>query len=697
MLNRRVQFPDLNYPAQDKNIDVSIRFRSIVHFKRQFAWLTLAAAIFTAACGSPEPVAVDFTRVATVAGQGRTLGEPFGIAVRDGAAYISDGTADGVVRIAPDGTISTFASGLSTPSGIAFTPDGSLIVADTGSHTIKQIDAAGAVTLVAGADNTPGDADGAAADARFAGPIGVAVTTDGRIYVADTYNDAIRVIENGTVRTFAGGLRGFADGHGASAKFELPVGLAVWQGDKVLVADAGNRRIRVVEPDGRVWTLAGNGTRDGEDGFLSQASFETPTAVTVDAHGIIYIADGNAIRAIGRRAFAYVETLSHRRRGLADGLPHHARFNRPSGVAVNDAGELLIADSDNGLIRALTNNNEAAMLSPADARAHHFTAEEFRALAPGRWPYDPPERTREIAGTLGEIRGEIVDQTSEAWFHNGLDIPGSFGETARFLRDETVLDPAAAQNFNTARELIRMPTMGYVHIRIGRETAERFYPDARFQFNADPGVPPVMRVPRGARFAAGEAMGTLNSQNHVHLIAGRPGFEMNALDALVLPGISDGIPPVIESVQLLDEYWNAIETQNAAGRIIINQKARVVVTAYDRKDGNTDRRRLAPYQIGMDVTPAGSKPPAAITWNISFELMPLREAVKFVYAPGSRSGATGGTIFNFIASNRVDGELMKEGFIDPAALSAGVYTVRVGAADFFGNVTVKEILIEVNK
>ncbi|MBA2379986.1 MAG: hypothetical protein H0V76_10490, partial [Blastocatellia bacterium] len=169
------------------------------------------------------------------------------------------------------------------------------------------------------------------------------------------------------------------------------------------------------------------------------------------------------------------------------------------------------------------------------------------------------------------------------------------------------------------------------------------------------------------------------------------------LDALVLPGISDGIPPVIESVQLLDEQWNAIETQNAAGRIIINRKTRVVVRAYDRKDGNTERRRLAPYQIAMDVIPAGATMPPDGDWNISFELMPLREAVKFVYAPGSRSGATGDTIFNFIASNKVDGEIMEEGFIDPVTLSAGEYTLRVRAADFFGNVTVKEIWIEVIK
>jgi hypothetical protein len=242
-----------------------------------------------------------------------------------------------------------------------------------------------------------------------------------------------------------------------------------------------------------------------------------------------------------------------------------------------------------------------------------------------------------------------------------------------------------------------MPTIGYVHIRLGRDSGNKPFDDPRFLFDPGNGKPAGVRIPRGTRFRAGEPIGTLNALNHVHLIAGRPGAEMNALDALVLPGISDSIPPVIEAVTLADEMWRPLETKNATGRIIITVRTRVIVRAYDRKDGNADRRRLAPYKIGYDLFPEGSEPPREPGWNISFERMPAHSAVNFAYAPGSRSGATGVTTFNFAASNRVMGESYGEGFIDPAALAAGSYTLRARAADFFGNIAAKDILIEVIK
>ena len=123
---------------------------------------------------------------------------------------------------------------------------------------------------------------------------------------------------------------------------------------------------------------------------------------------------------------------------------------------------------------------------------------------------------------------------------------------------------------------------------------------------------------------------------------------------------------------------------------------RVVVRAYDRKDGNADRRRLAPYKLGYDIYPEGEEPPTATNWNISFELMPAEDSVGYVYAPGSRSGARGVTIFNLLASNTVRGEEFSEGFLDAAALGPGKYTIRTRAADFFGNIAYKDISVEVN-
>nr|HQU93103.1 hypothetical protein [Pyrinomonadaceae bacterium] len=543
----------------------------------------------------------------------------------------------------------------------------------------------------AGMEDQPGYRDGNLSEALFRGPTGIAVASSGKIFVADTYNDRIRVIENGVVSTLAGSGRGFADG--TAAQFDTPLGLAMW-GERLLVADAGNRRIRVVEPDGRVWTLAGNSGGDLVDGFPLQASFARPTAIAVAPDGAIYVADGNAIRVIGRRSFPYVETISSDRRGFRDGNPLTAQFNRPSGLAFDAEGRLLVADSDNGLVRIF--DFQASQTKTESQPPKIYTAEEFRSLQPPRWPYDPPAAKRDIAGTLGEVRGDIVDQNSEAWFHNGLDIAGGYGETARFIRDEKVLNPMSAENFGTLRELLRMPTIGYIHIRLGRDKDNRTFGDPRFIFSNDLyGKLNGVRVPRGAKFTAGEPIGTLNPMNHVHLIAGPSGAEMNALAALTLPGVSDGIPPVIEKVTAFDESWNEIETQSGSSRIKLTGRSRIVVRAFDRMDGNPERRRLGVYRVGYQILNSDGTARTDPDWTITFDRNPPWEAVKTVYAIGSKSGYTDETIFNYVVTNRLKPDSFSEGFLDASAFEPGNYTVRVFAADFFGNQAFKDIQIEV--
>ena len=634
--------------------------------------------------------------VTTYSSRDAAIGEPFGIAFRDGEVYVSDGAAGTILKLGSDGITSVVANGLNTPSGIAFLPSGDLVVADTGSHTVKKF-GAGGVTTLAGVENVSGLADGPVGTATFNGPTGVATTGNGAVYVSDTYNDRIRLIEpHGVVATLAGSSRGFADGVPSKAKFDTPLGIAVWD-DKLLVADSGNRRIRVVELHGDVWTLSGTGDDDLRDGTLGTAAFVSPTAITVDPAGAIFIADGNAIRSIGRRALPYVETASGDRRGYADGPACRARFNRPSGIAIGAAGELLIADSDNRVIRALSDGKIGRPSTDDEVAQTRITAEEFRARQPPRWPYDPPDAPREVAGTLGEIRGEVSESQSPVWFHNGLDIAGTYGEVARFIRTETVLDPHAAQNFGTARELLRLPSIGYTHLRLGRDRNDMPISDARFQFERDEsGQLANVRVPRGAALRAGEILGTLNSQNHVHLIAGHPGAEINALAALTLPGVSDSIPPVIEKVELRDQSWNEVASASGVRRVSFGDKLRLVVEAYDRMDGNSERRRLGVYRLGYQVLSSATGTAATeADWTIVFDRLPSNAAVRLVYAPGSRSGATGRTSFRFIVTNRVRGDEFSEAFIDSAMLGPGSYLLRAYAADYFGNTTSRDVVFEV--
>ena len=659
-------------------------------------FLSLAAIFLSAAalsgCGGAEREISNFQSVRTLGTSNDQFGEPYGIATKDGEIFVSDGERGRISKFGSGGEFEDYAAGLDTPSGITFGQDGSLLVADSGRHGVYKFDTS--LSLVAGGDRQSGYKDGEAADARFNAPTGIAAGPGGKIYVSDTYNDRVRVIENGNVSTLAGSTRGFADGDGTSAKFDTPLGLAMW-GEKLLVADAGNRRIRVVEPDGRVWTLAGSGEDGLVDGFPLSASFVSPTAVTVSPQGAIYIADGNAIRAIGRRGFAFVETISNDRRGFRDGSPLTAQFNRPSGIAFDSDGRILVADSDNGLVRAFDVGPPSGteLIKPKE-----YTAEQFRTLQPARWPYDPPQAKRDIAGTLGEIRNELADDNSRVWFHNGLDIAGAYGETARFIRNEKVLDPISTDNFGTLRELVRLPMIGYIHIRLGRDASDRSYNDPRFIFsNGADGKMNGIRIPRGATFNAGEPIGTLNAMNHVHLIAGPSGSELNALAALTWPDVSDSISPTIEGTAVYDEAWNEIETPAGSSRIKLAGKTRIVVRAFDRMDGNPERRKLGVYKVGYQMFLPGGTPTGDINWSIVFDRNPPPDTVRIVYAKGSKSGPMGETVFNYIVTNRLNSSGIGEGFFSADLLDAGIYTLRVFAADFFGNQTYKDIQIEVIK
>ncbi len=654
------------------------------------------AALLQISCGDNKPQVVPLTQVKTFAGANKEFGEPFGLALKDDVLYVSDGEAGKIWRVMKDGTAEIVTDKLDTPSSIVFDKNGDLIVADAGTHTIKKVNVTdGSIAAIAGVEGKKGFADGDSQSALFNAPIGVTVFGD-KIFVADTYNDKIRIIENERVSTIAGSTQGFSDGAGAAAQFDTPSGIAADLNGNLLVADTNNRRIRRIEPDGNVSTVAGNGAADTIDGLADEAGFVEPTAVTIDKSGVMYVADGNSIRAVGRRFFPLVETISGTSRGFSDADLLHSRFNRPGGLVTDESGNLFIADAENQVVRVLTGANVGAAITAAQIKNLRYTPEEFRTLSAPRWTYNPPDARRDIAGTLGELRGEINGDDKPVWFHNGLDIAGSYGETARLIRTEKVLRPIAVQNFNTKRELVRLPSLGYIHIRFGRDKDDKLFGDERFQFAFDEkNKLKNLRIPRGTKFETGEAVGTLNSMNHVHLIAGSSGAEMNALDALIFPNIADTIAPTIENVAMFDENWNELKSENSDKSIKLSGKTRIVARAFDRMDGNGANRKLGVYRLGYQILREDKTPLSEINWTISFENLPDGDAVKLVYAAGSQSGYTPQTVFNYIVTNRVDGDSANEDFIDAANLASGNYILRIFAADFFGNQATQDVSVSV--
>jgi len=249
---------------------------------------------------------------------------------------------------------------ISVPEGVAVDAAGNVYVANTFDHTIGKITPAGVVSTLAGLAGRSGSADGTGSAARFAGPRGVVVDAAGTIYVADSGNHTIRTITPaGVVGTLAGlvGTVGSADGTGSAARFGNPYGVAIDVAGSVYVADQNNHTIRKVTPAGVVSTLAGlAGTSGSADGTASVARFVFPTGVAVDAAGNVYVADaGNeTIRKI--TPAGAVSTLA----GLAgssgstDGTGAAARFKNPNSVAVDAAGNVFVGDKQNYTIRRIT-------------------------------------------------------------------------------------------------------------------------------------------------------------------------------------------------------------------------------------------------------------------------------------------------------------------------------------------------------
>ena len=319
------------------------------------------------------------------------LRSPSGVAV-DGAGnlYIADTDNHRIRKVDATGTITTIAgtgepvvglivwdvgdggpataAPLSSPGGVAVDGGGNVYIADTGRSRIRKVDAAGVISTVAGSflGGFGGDG-GPAVEAALYYPEGVAVDGAGNLFIADSLNDRIRKVDAaGVISTVAGtGSFGFSGDGGPAVEAQLndPADVTTDGAGNLYIADRYNDRIRKVDSAGVISTVAGTGESlggfSGDGGPATAALLSSPEGVAVDGAGNLFIADRYNDRIRKVDSAGVISTVAGTGESFGgfsgDGGPATAALlSSPEGVAVDGAGNLFIADTDNHLVRKLT-------------------------------------------------------------------------------------------------------------------------------------------------------------------------------------------------------------------------------------------------------------------------------------------------------------------------------------------------------
>jgi hypothetical protein len=266
------------------------------------------------------------------------------------------------------------------------------------------------------------------------------------------------------------------------------------------------------------------------------------------------------------------------------------------------------------------------------------------------------------------------------------------GATVLAVTAAKVTDPYPNWGFGTLTEGLHVGPLSYVHMRVGRTPNGRAL-DPRFVFLAGAkGRPERVRVPRGTRFAVGDALGTVNAMAHVHMEYAPGGPDMNPI-MLPFVGLVDTVPPQINSIALYDNVSGRRVVRKEHGRLLVRRAdgpLSIVADAWDQMDGNLARRRLGLYKLGYqllhdDGTPVPGFEQPLIT-QVYDRLPREREAVKLLYAASSGIPAYGSaaTHFAYSINNTLKDGVAAAGSWNVASLAPGNYILRIHAADFGG-------------
>ena len=335
------------------------------------------------------------------------LNNPVGVAFDSlGNLYIADYNNNVVRKVDTKGNISTVAGdyasgkgysgdgGLATsaqlyqPSGLAFDAAGNLYIVDNGNNVVRKVDMTGKIITVAG-NNALGagyNGDGGpATSAQLNLPLCIVLDAAGNLYIADTKNSAIRMVNTkGVITTIAGSQKlggGYSGDGGAatSAQLNYPAGLAVDTAGSLYIADQHNNVIRKVTTNGIIATIAGDGAAsyDGDGSLATLAGLDTPLGIALDGTGNVYIADYNNYVVRRVDASGLIMTIAGSHVGSVfpssnsgpgywgDGGPAtYAGLGLPFGLTFDTQGNIYIADTTNNVIRKVTAPDQGVGILP---------------------------------------------------------------------------------------------------------------------------------------------------------------------------------------------------------------------------------------------------------------------------------------------------------------------------------------------
>lgn len=273
------------------------------------------------------------------------------------------------------------------PGGVAVDAYHTVYLSELDSGSIWQVSPDGTGNAVVGTD---------AGTDRLYSPAGIALAPDGSLVVADaTAHRVCAVGMEGSIRVVAGGASGYRDGPAGQAAFRFPRAVAVGADGSIFVADSGNDQIRQISPDGQVTTLAGSGFDYG-DGEGDHARFRRPSGLAIDSFGALFVADtgNNAIRRVSTHG-EVTTVAGSPPGGNHDGAGPAIRWRWPSAIAVDEEGWLWVSDFGNGKVRVI------------DPTRNTFTVLEIPGLA---WPAAVAAVPGRRAVVAGEALNERLDR-----------------------------------------------------------------------------------------------------------------------------------------------------------------------------------------------------------------------------------------------------------------------------------------------